>query len=162
MNINTKVNVALGLTLIAIVIAVGGYFFPQIQNVLGASTPGTRYPHGITVGNAANSPTNIADIKVGTGALIVGTQTQSASTTAPYDIAVSGVVSGDLVSSALFATTTGNGAFGGSGQWIIIGGKASSTSGFITLTVFNNTGGTSNLGISGIASSTVYTVVKTQ
>lgn len=160
-----------GALVVVAIIAVGGYFFPHaaeiVSSTFGASTPGTRYPHGITVGNAANSPTNLADVKVGTGALVVSAGaggTVTASSSAVFDIAVTGVVTGDLVTSVVFATTTAPSPQWGatSPNWLITSAKASTTAGFITVTVLNQTGGSASISASGIASSTVYTVVKTQ
>lgn len=162
---NSIRNLWIALVVVGI-IAIGGYFFPKVLSNFGASTPGTRYPHGITIGNAANSPTNIADVKVGSCALIVGTQNIAvvATTTTVADCAVTGVVSTDLVTNGIFSTTTLSNPLWGStsSSWTIVKAAASSTSGFITFTILNQTGGSATLSSSGIASSTTYTVVKTQ
>lgn len=140
----------------------------SVQNTdtsLGASTPGTRYPHGITVGLPANSPTNLGDVKAGTCSLIGLDVAQAASTTRPYDCAVTGMVSGDLVffteatTSATYATTNA--------PFRIVGAKASTTAGYITFGVENYFGASQapgNIGgiQTGFGSSTEYLIVKTQ
>lgn len=159
--INTGLMVALFIT----VALVGGN--NQSGADFGASTPGTRFPHGITIGLPANSPTNLGDVKIGTGALIVGSGaggTVSASSTAVFDLAVPGMVSGDLPTSVAFSTSTAPSPEWGatSPKWLIIGQKASTTAGYITVLVLNQTGGSASLSASGIASTTIYTVVKPQ
>lgn len=147
---------ALVVASIAMVIAIGGYFFPQVSSTLGAVTPGTRFPHGISIGLPANSPTNIGDIKAGSCNLIAPNFTTiAASSSLPYDCAVSGVISTDQVF-AQFATSTALG-----GGWLITGASASSTSGFITINALNNTGAAATMPAS-IASTTKYFIVKTQ
>lgn len=131
---------------------------------LGAATPGTRFPHGITVGIATNSPTNIADIKAGTCTSLVGTDiVQTASTSKGYDCAVSGVVSGDLVFPVISTSTPLTYTFG---TFQLVAAKASTTAGYITLVYANLTGANaipSAVGPQmGFASSTNYIVVKTQ
>lgn len=147
---------ALVVASIAIVIAIGGYFFPQVSKTLGAVTPGTRFPHGISIGLPANSPTNIGDIKSGSCNLISSAFTGiAASSSLPYDCAVAGVVSTDQVF-AQFATSSS--PYGG---WLITGAAASSTAGFITINAVNNTGGAAVMPAS-VASTTKYFIVKTQ
>lgn len=45
-------NLALGVAVVAIVIAIGGYFFPQVSSLFGST--GTRYPNGLSANT--NSP----------------------------------------------------------------------------------------------------------
>lgn len=127
-------------------------------STLGASTPGTRFPHGITIGLPSNSPTNIGDIKVGTCNLLGMDASQAASSTASYDCAVTGVVSGDLVFAALSTTTSNTSVL----NWAVTASKASTTAGFITLRVSNFSGAAVAPSISAVGSSTQYIVVKTQ
>lgn len=119
----------------------------------GASTPGTRFPHGITIGLPTSSPTNVSKVLVGTGA-IIGNKSQTASTTSAYDIAVTGVVSGDIVF-VQSATSTAAAL-----PFIITGASASTTAGYITLTVFNL--GPAAAVPNAIASSTQYEVISVQ
>lgn len=82
------------------------------------------------------------------GSLVASNFSVAASTTVSMDVAVPGMVSGDIVL-AQFATSTvpGNG-------WEITGASASTTAGFATLRVSNWTGA-SNIVPASIASSSV-------
>lgn len=157
--------------LIAIaIIAVGGYFFPLVQNALGA---GTRFPNGISADTTAPSGagnirgttltltgastlgsdgTAINELLYGTCSLIAPSFTVAASTTVSMDCAVTGVASGAIVIGR-FATSTvaGNG-------WAIDGSSASTTAGFLTFRVTNWTG-TSAIIPASLASSTQYIVI---
>ncbi len=137
----------------------------QDTSVFGASTPGTRFPHGITIGLPQNSPTNIGDIKAGTCALSnLGTTgqgidvSQAASTTQRYSCAVTGVISTDIVIIANIATSSIETVNG----WAIVGAIASSTSGYIDVILSNLTGTAKVPSAQGVGSSTPYIVIKTQ
>ncbi len=80
---------------------------------------------------------------------------QTASTTAPYDCAVTGVVSGDIVL-AQFSTSTPMYVSG----WVIEGAKASTTAGYITVLVANLTGIARVPSASGVGSSTAYIIIR--
>lgn len=138
---------------------------PTGSQPLGAATPGTRFPNGVTVGKAANSPSNLANIIAGTCTSIIGADiSQSASTTKPYDCAVTGAASGDLVFAVTSTSTTLT--YGGFAPFEIVGAKASTTAGFITFMVANTSGAAAVLSAvnaqAGFASSTNYLVVRTQ
>jgi hypothetical protein len=87
----------------------------------------------------------------GTCSLIAPSFTVAASTTVPMDCAVTGAVSTDFVLTQ-FATSSANGQ-----GWSIKGAAASTTSGFVTLRVANETG-TSAIIPASIASSTKYLI----
>jgi len=106
----------------------------------------------------ANGSDN-AEMTAGTCNMIVQATAVTASTTAAYDCAITGVVSGDIVFASV-GTTTGTGILGSSG-WTIVGAKASSTSGYITINMFNGTGVNGNPSIAGYSSSTNYWVIDT-
>lgn len=144
------------------IIAVGAMFMAlnhsgsdtpaQTAQTVGGITTGTNFKYGISVGSVATlgiNPTNFSKFLASTCSLIASSFTVAASTTVPMDCAVTGVVSGDNVLSG-FATSTaaGNG-------WTITGVSASSTSGFLTFRVTNNTGA-SNVIPASLASSTPY------
>ncbi len=84
----------------------------------------------------------------------------AASTTKAYDCAVTGVVSGDTVF-AQFATTTSQsaGSLFTQAVWSIVGAKASTTSGYITLLVWNN-GPSAVPSTLGVGSSTNYLIIR--
>lgn len=128
---------------------------PAGSSSFGAATPGTRFPHGITLGLPANSPTNIGSMWAGSTALIWSFTNQPASTTVAWDISVPGIQSGDVVE-AWFATSSAVG-----GGWQLIGSSASTTAGVATLRIANNTGASALLPAS-IASSTQYIVIRPQ
>lgn len=102
----------------------------------------------------------VGPIIEGTCALLANAATAvSATTTAVADCAVTGVVSGDTVIAQFSTSTVSSPTWGAtSAQWVVVGAKASTTSGFITLVVFNQTGGTASLSSSGIASTTSYKI----
>ena len=81
---------------------------------------------------------------IGTCALTGMNVSQTASTTSPYDCAVTGVVAGDYVV-AQFATssTAVNQSFNGNNGtgWVVQSAIASSTDGYITVRVANLSGG---------------------
>lgn len=127
------------------IIAVGAYFYPQqAAGLLGAV--GTRFPNGLAVGTTSpaqgklligTNGTNIGNVNFQTCSLILASYTLAASSTVTADCAVTGAQTGDVVF-AQFATTT-PGAGTGAG-WLITGASASTTAGFDTLSVINNTG----------------------
>lgn len=118
----------------------GGY-----NSALPIQTTGT-----LQVGT--NGPA-IPKILEGTCSLIAPSYSVVASTSVAMDCAVTGVVKGDVVF-AQFASSTA--ATGGPG-WEVVGASASTTSGFITLSITNGTGGTVIIPAS-LASSTQYLV----
>ena len=160
MNSNKSLWVAV---IVVAIIAVGGYLYPQVQSsVFGSS--GTRYQHGISVGTdtapssnglkVGNNGTSITKIITGTGILIASNYSSlAASTSLPFDIAVTGVTANDVVFTQ-FASTTASANLG----WYIIGSSASSTAGYITIQVINNTGVAATIP-SYIASTTQYLVL---
>lgn len=150
---------------IALIAGVLGAFFSGLvggkSTVFGGtSNYDTLSASGLVIGSGCNqfgatcAGTTIAQILKGTGSLIMPTYTSlAASTTLAADIAVSGVQSGDEVI-AQFATSTATGA-----GWEVVGASASSTSGFITLRVINNTGTAATIPAS-IASTTQYLIIR--
>lgn len=97
-----------------------------------------------------NGSTKTKDI-IGSGVLIYSNNTVIASTTRVFDIAVTGVVAGDNVSVQL-GTTSAPGL-----GWVLAGASASSTNGFITVQIGNQTGATTSVPPQ-ISSSTFYKV----
>lgn len=159
-------NNGLWVGLIAVaILALGGYFFPQIQTLAGSV--GTRFPHGLAVGTTAsvtdgkltvgNSGSALGNVIFGNCTLTVQTGTIAASTTAPYDCAVTGATAASTVLAAL-STTTAYGATQVSGFYAV-SAKASTTAGFITVLLFNGTGTANNPSTAGYASSTNYLVM---
>lgn len=149
--------------LVALIAIVLFLVFGQYSSVLSKLGGVTNYDEvdatAIKIGGANGS--RVGPIISGNGALTVTIAGASvtASTTAAFDLPITGVVSGDNVF-ATFATTTAPSPQWGatSPSWIIMSAKASTTAGFITVTVLNQTGGTAAFSSSGIASSTNYLV----
>lgn len=96
--------------------------------------------------------TRLGLIAAGNCSLISSNFTFAASSSVAVDCAVTGVVSGDYVFAG-FATSSANGA-----GWLVTQESASSTAGFITLRIVNNTGASAIIPAS-IASSTPYVVL---
>lgn len=145
-----KQNIAIA---VVALLAIGGYFFPV---VVGSHLFGgvTNYDEidvtAIKVGGTNGS--RVGPIIVGTAA-IIGASTVTATTSAAFDIAITGIVPGDIVQAQLATSTTST--FAG---WHIQTTVASSTAGFATLTLTNLTGANANPSVTGIASSTSYQV----
>lgn len=130
-----------------------------------ASAPGyggvTNYDEvdaaALRVGTSSNS-TRLGNLQFGTCSLIAPSYSVAASTTVPMDCAIAGVLSTDGVF-AQFATSTAT-SYGG---WQIRGAAASSTNGFITISVVNGTGSASASVIpASIASSTKYIILRSR
>ena len=133
---------------------------------------GTRFPNGVAVGTNATvdtagdfsvgaNGTQLAEIIAGSCSLInFGYGTVLATSTRNYDCAVTGVTSGDLVFTT--ATNTVPTLLPGGGNqtppWFISGAAASSTSGYITVSL-TNMSGTANVPPGVIASSTRYLII---
>ena len=126
--------------------------FLVISNMLGmAGTPKVSLGalDRTTVGNPwtfSGAVTNNSTVKIGTNgstitelqattcALIGTDASQAASSTVAYDCAVTGVASGDVVMAQLATSTPRAGV----GHWNIVGSKASTTAGFVTVMLFNH------------------------
>ena len=86
---------------------------------------------------------------IGTCPLIASSFTVAASSSVAMDCAVAGVVKGDFVL-AMFATSSSNGA-----GWIISQASASTTAGYLTFRIVNNTGASAVIPAS-VASTTQF------
>jgi hypothetical protein len=89
----------------------------------------------------------------GTCSLIASSFTIPATTTVATDCAVTGVLSGDLVFSNFATSSAANGG------WLVVSASASSTSGYITLRIQNNTGLSAVIPAS-LASGTPYLILR--
>lgn len=104
----------------------------------------------IKIGGASGS--RVGPVIAKTCSLISANFTIAASTTVAMDCVVTGVVSGDLVFADLATSTIqGNG-------WLIAQSSASSTAGFVTVQITNNTGTSKTLPAS-VASTTQVLVL---
>lgn len=155
-----KASLALGVALVALVVGAGGYFFPAaVSQALGEI--GTRFPNGLSVGNSAAVPGGVAPtarkftlgltgdaigtVNFGQCAIWSGSATITASTTTTVDCSSTGFSGGTLngltAGDPIFAvaTTSLSTSFGGVN---IIAAVASSTAGYVTLSLANQTGAT--------------------
>ena len=110
------------------------------------------------------SGTAVSQVIKGSCALTGMDVSQTATTTSPYDCAVTGVVAGDIVI-AQFATSSVavNQSFSGDNNtgWIIHSVVASTTSGYITVRVANWTGGSvAPSSVTRMGSSTQYIILR--
>lgn len=149
------------LALIAVaIIAVIGLFTPSVVNKVSKLAGGvTNYDEvdatALKIGGANGS--RVGPVIAGIGA-IVGNVPMAATSTKSFDIAVTGVVSGDTVFAQPATTSVATSTGTGQASFAIQGASASTTSGFITITVVNN--GTSTTAVSNyLASSTSYLVL---
>lgn len=143
---------ALGVALVALVVGAGGYFYPVAKQAFGEI--GTRFPNGIYVGPISAGVSKVSGIAFGTCALIAPSYTVTASTTAAFDCAAAAVLPTDLFISSELATSTAAGT-----GWQLVGVSASSTAGFITYRIANNTGTTAVIPAS-LASSTAWSLIR--
>ena len=147
------------LALVAVIIAIGGYFFPQVSaGLLGGTTNyDTIAVSGFQVGSGCNNGfgscagTLMSANNFGTTTLIgAGTaMTVTASTTKEIDFACTATSADQVL--AFFAPTT-TVAVNGQG-WSINYARASTTSGFCTAVVVNASGVTAQIP-QGLASTT--------
>lgn len=175
---NRQSNVTLIVALVALAIAIGGLFalssvsssVSQLNSQLsvltgdqapeaGASTPGTRFPHGVTIGLPAYSPTNLALVLSGTcTSAITGTTlplvaTSSIAATCP----VSGVLAGDIVNVGLTQFAAKSSIWGG----FVVNGATASTD-TITFNYFNETGASTSSFPAATSSAVTYQVWRAQ
>lgn len=140
--------------MIAIVIAIAGLFFPQVQSFVGRV--GTQFPHGIVVGSNTFSPSNLSLVKAGTCSILANASV-AATSTANFDCAFTGVRSGDVVVVTQVSSSTV------ASQYVIKGANASSTADFITFSVLNLTGAAATpAATNGFGSSTQVLIFRTQ
>lgn len=172
----TVTVLAVSALIISLVVGIVSVFFPRLasdtKQVFGAAggmlaenyIPYIMYNGGynsaksikttgdLTVGS---SGTTVSQMQKGTCSLIAPSFSVTASTSVAMDCAVTGVQASDVVF-AMFASSTPSTA--GSG-WEVVGASASSTSGFITLSITNGTGATAVIPAS-LASTTQYLILR--
>lgn len=121
---------------------------------VGTSNQTTISSSGVvTVGASGSAVTQL--IK-GTCNLTGMDVSQAASSTASYDCAVTGVVSGDLVLGSLGTTSQNTSVL----NWGIAGVKASTTDGYITFRITNFSGAAAAPSITAVGSSTQYVIIR--
>jgi hypothetical protein len=134
-------------------IVVGLLFFVMFKgpaNVGGVFNQTTNnFREGIRVGENGNTLIAADDC-----ALIAGSAIHAASTTKPYDCAVPGVKTGDLVNAWVSTSTAPGNTF-----WQVVSAKASSTDGYITILLYNN-GAAQNPSLNSAGSSTGYMIFR--
>lgn len=163
-------KIALGVALVAVVIAIGGYFYPQVSHLAGEI--GTRMQHGLSVGYTSAAPGGVAPtdgkltvgingtplgtVNFGKCAILAYATTIAASTTATVDCSTTGRIGGTLTGITstdnvmAMATTSLSTTYLGVR---IVSANASTTAGYITLKIWNGTGKTFTW--TGTASSTI-------
>lgn len=155
------------IALVAIVIAIGGYFYPQVQSAIIRSFGGiTNYDEvdasAMRIGSGCNNgvgssctASRIDAFNTSTCNLVGSAYTIAATSSALFDCAATGVVSGDNVDINFSTSTVATNLVG----WLITGRIASTTqNGFITLRVSNLTGASAVLPAE-LASSTAWMIV---
>ena len=115
------------------------------------SNTGGLVTTGASTVKIGDNGSSFAELKATTCNPVGMDGSQTASTTAMYDCAVTGIASGDVVL-AQFATSTK--MVGGTLGWWIVSAKASTTAGWVTLQVANGTGGNAVPSATNVASST--------
>lgn len=119
----------------------GGYNSAKDLNITGGATFGSS-------GTTFNS-------LVGTTCNLIGSDaSQVASSSKVYDCAVTGVTSSSIVIAQLATSTTVYGPSAGCPGWFIAGSKASSTAGFVTVSLVNDSCAAAVPSVTGVGSST--------
>lgn len=146
-------NFSRSLAVVAIVIAIGGYFFPSIApHAFGGVTNYDEVDTtALKVGGSNGS--RVGPIIIGTGALISANVSVAASSSQEFDIAVTGVVPGDSVNAQIASSTVAS-----SLGWQVRSAIASSTAGFVAVVLSNLTGAAANPHTAGIDSAVMYEV----
>lgn len=121
-----------------------------MSNLDGLTITPAETGDGLKIGSSGSTVTKLIS---GTCSIIAQSYTMAASTSLPVDCAVTGAVSGDAVF-ARFATSSPTGE-----GWLVAQSSASTTSGFITMRIVNNTGASAVIPAS-IASTTQYLIIR--
>lgn len=162
MSYKDKISRIIGV--LALVIAIIGIFTPAGQSVVkgalgGVSNYDTIGVTGLQVGPGCNgggtcTGSTLSFVSKGTCFLIANTSI-TASTTQNVDCAYTGVVAGDTVIASLQASSTN------ASNYIIRGVQASTTAGFITFSLLNQTGTSAvPAATNGMGSSTSVTIFR--
>jgi hypothetical protein len=107
----------------------------------------------LTLGTSGTTHTQV----IATTCNLIGTNgSQNATTSAAYDCAVTGVTPGDLVFGSLNSATGAT----NNGRWAIASTKASTTAGYVTFVVVNNTGAAAVPSTSSVGSSTQVLIIR--
>lgn len=170
-----KIRLSVGLSLVAIIIAIGGYSFPEVKEFVGAT--GTRFPNGLSTNTTSpavgqlltttlqvsSTGTSVAGLNHGTCYIAPYAATIAASTTVAVDCqgtalwsqngtsALTGVALNDFVQVQLSTTTAAIAPHLGIS---LIGASASTTAGHIQLHISNGTGATFTWPTAGQATGT--------
>lgn len=148
-------NKSLWMALIVVaIIAVLGLVFPRLGSQIVSFGGVTNYDEldatALKIGGTNGS--RVGPV-IATTCTLLANNTIAATSTGPVDCAVTGVVAGDVVFASL-ATTTATGAFN-TANYIVASAMASTTSGFVTLRIYNGTGASAiPAATSGVGSST--------
>lgn len=148
--------------IVVAIIAVGGYIYPQVTNRVGSIN--TNFTNigvtGLSVGSTCGdnytscNGTAISKILTGTCNLIGGSSdTIAASGKKSAYCAVAGVVAGDKVFANLATSTDPN-----VGSVVVLGSSASSTSGYIEVTLLNAS--TTATQVTRFGTSTQYLIIR--
>jgi hypothetical protein len=132
-------------------------------NTATASSTGLVKVDSLTVGTGSTA----SHLLLGSCSLIVPSgagATVTASSTAAFDCAVSGVTSTDNVIAQIATSTAASGTIGGTGSkaglFSVVGAKASTTSGFITVVLLNMSGANTQPSLYGFGSTTAYWIFR--
>lgn len=121
--------------LIILILIVSSFFGGSINTdgLLGATDANVTNIGNPWRFNGTGTGTSLNHLGFAACNLIGTNSSQTASTTASYDCAITGVTSSDNVVAQLATTTTR----ALNGYWSIVGSKASTTSGYVTVLLYN-------------------------
>lgn len=132
-------------------------YLPYVRNNGGYnSADPIQTTGGLTLGASGSQVTQLSK---GTCNLIGMDASQAATSTKPYDCAVTGVVSTDIVVGMMLSTTSPNGGSTIAG-WNVRSAHASTTANFVTVDITNFTGAAATPSASGVGSSTQYLILR--
>lgn len=161
MNKNNYVlgGVALVIAIIALFIGIGSRSevsapLAGMTNLDGLTITPVDSGDGLKVGSNGST---VAELIANTCTLIGAGEVITASTTRPFDCAITGIASGDILIGQI-ATSTAY-APGQVMGFVIVGSKASTTAGFGSFLVFNGTGADNKMSVRGYASTTSYYLI---
>ena len=163
--LKTKLQTA-GMFLVGSMLLVGGYGFVYTGSQSGdvfrkvgqtiETVPSTLQLKLNSFKVDSTNGTTLTGLLAGTCDLIGMDVSQTATTSAAYDCAVTGAAAGDIVLATMSTSSPTAHVFHG---WRILGVNASSTAGFITLHIWNGTGANAVPSATGVGSSTPYAVL---
>jgi len=149
---------------ILVIIAIGGYFFPQAREVVvdQLGRVGTQFQYGLTIGKPAQSPTNVAKLLTGTCTVSIPGLPLAATSTDIGTCTVTGAETGDLVVQVSLTASNASSSVGSNTHTgVMLGGGDISAAGTLRIQYVNLSGAATSSFVQA-TSSVQYLILKTQ